>query len=223
MGGVGGREREYFLFYDTGVNRYMETKNIKILLIEDNPADARLITEMIWDTDAHTFEVKQVDRLSAGLELLSGEEFDVILLDLSLPDSRGMNTFDKIETGFTDIPVVILTGLKDEDLAVTAVSKGAQDYLVKGEVNSTLLRRSIHYAIERKKLMVELKKAHEKVKILSGIIPICASCKKIRDDKGYWNQVADYIREHSEAEFTHGFCPECADNIYGKYLRKKDK
>jgi hypothetical protein len=74
---------------------------------------------------------------------------------------------------------------------------------------------------ERQRLILELKEAFSKVKALSGLLPICASCKKIRNDKGYWEQVEVYIRDRSEAEFTHGFCPECAERLYPQHYRKK--
>lgn len=76
---------------------------------------------------------------------------------------------------------------------------------------------------ERETLIQKLRNEKEKVKTLSGFLPICASCKKIRDDKGYWKQIESYIKEHSEAEFSHGICPECADKLYGDYLKKKTK
>lgn len=72
---------------------------------------------------------------------------------------------------------------------------------------------------EMEKLIVNLRQAMDKVKTLSGFLPICASCKKIRDDKGYWNQIESYIKEHSEAEFSHGICPDCAKNLYGDYMK----
>jgi PAS domain S-box-containing protein len=74
---------------------------------------------------------------------------------------------------------------------------------------------------ERERLIIELQEALAQVKTLSGMLPICASCKKIRDDQGYWKQIEAYISEHSEAEFSHGICPDCADKIYGKYYKKE--
>ena len=75
---------------------------------------------------------------------------------------------------------------------------------------------------EREKLIENLQMATDEVKTLSGFLPICASCKKIRDDKGYWNQIESYIREHSDAEFSHSICPECAKTLYGGYMKKDE-
>ena len=75
---------------------------------------------------------------------------------------------------------------------------------------------------EREKLVHDLQKALSEVKTLKGIFPICASCKKIRDDKGYWRQIEAYIRDHSEAEFSHGICPDCMEKLYGDFLKEED-
>jgi two-component system cell cycle sensor histidine kinase/response regulator CckA len=188
----------------------MDKQPIKILLIEDNPADARLIREMLVDTKGESFETVIADRLFAGLTCLASNAFDVILLDLSLPDSQGSDTFMKVRERAAGVPIVLLTGLDDEVLAMGAMNKGAQDYLIKGEVSGHLLARAIRYAIERNKLLRELQDALAKVKTLSGMIPICAWCRKVRNDKGYWDQVEAYIENHSNATFTHGICPECS-------------
>ena len=79
------------------------------------------------------------------------------------------------------------------------------------------------FEIEREKLIKKLEKALSKVKTLSGLLPICSSCKKIRDDKGYWNQIDEYIRDHSEAEFSHGICPECAEKLYPDFIDDIEK
>jgi DNA-binding response OmpR family regulator len=193
----------------------MNARPLKVLLIEDNPADARLIREMLKGLREGVFELESVDRLSTGLERLGDGGRDVVLLDLSLPDSRGFDTFLKVRERAGSVPIVLLTGLDDEALAVNAVQEGAQDYLIKGQVDGHVLARAIRYAIERNKLVRELQNALAKVKTLSGMIPICAWCRKIRDDKGYWDQVEAYIESRSNATFTHGICPECAEKIQG--------
>ncbi|MDH7485259.1 MAG: response regulator [Anaerolineae bacterium] len=128
---------------------------IRVLLVEDNPGDARLIREMLSEVREVTFDVQRADRLSASLERLAEGGIDVVLLDLSLPDSQGLETFARVYAQAPEVPVVLLTGLDDADLAVRAVREGAQDYLVKGQLDSGLLARAIRYAIERHRAQVE--------------------------------------------------------------------
>ncbi len=127
-------------------------ETIKVLLVEDNPADARLVSELLKEAKGVKFHVDNVDRLSLAIETLSREPFDIVLLDLSLPDSAGLDTFTMIHRHFPQLPVIVSTGLRDEELAIKAVREGAQDYLVKGEAGSSLLARAIRYAIERRRL-----------------------------------------------------------------------
>jgi two-component system cell cycle response regulator len=131
--------------------------HIKIILVEDNSADARLIQEMLKDTGPETFEYEWVNNLSSGLKRLSETRFDALLLDLGLPDSNGLGTLERLLSRASEVPIIVLTGLADEVTGVEAVQKGAQDYLVKGSVSSDLLLRAVRYAIERKKLMLELR------------------------------------------------------------------
>lgn len=133
---------------------------IKVLLVEDNPGDARLIREMLAEAGEGQFVITHVERLGDAFHRLDEEHDDVILLDLSLPDSHGLETFSEIHDRGSGVPVIVLTGLGDESIAVKAMQEGAQDYLVKGEVVGALLARSIRYAIERhKKVSEELQEA----------------------------------------------------------------
>ena len=132
--------------------------SIKVLLIEDNPGDARLIRELLTEEKGGSFRLECVDCLSAGIERLTSGKVDVVLLDLGLPDSQGFDTFIKVHNSVPQIPIVILSGLTDETLAARAVREGAQDYLVKGHVANNLLGRCLGYAIERKQVEVELQK-----------------------------------------------------------------
>lgn len=127
----------------------MNSSLIKILLIEDNPGDARLLQELLGEVTIVQFQLKRVDRLSQGIELLHQESFDLVLLDLSLPDSQGLDSFIRLRDRIPRVPIVVITGLNDETLALRAVQEGAQDYLLKGQLTSDLLARSIRYAIER--------------------------------------------------------------------------
>jgi two-component system cell cycle response regulator len=131
---------------------------MKILLIEDNSADAKLIREMLKDTSVPVPDLVHASRLSAGLQRISEERFDALLVDLGLPDSKGIDTLKKVLVQAPEVPIIVLTGLADEVTGIQAMQVGAQDYLVKGSVNGDLLIRSIRYAIERKRLMTELRK-----------------------------------------------------------------
>jgi signal transduction histidine kinase len=125
-------------------------KRISILLVEDNSGDKRLITEMLAEASNVTFDVKYADRLQAAMEYLGQNRVEVILLDLGLPDSQGLETLRKTYAQVSETPIVVLTGLNDEMIGTQAVNEGAQDYLIKGQVDTQLLRRTIRYAIERK-------------------------------------------------------------------------
>ncbi|MFN2531835.1 MAG: response regulator [Pyrinomonadaceae bacterium] len=127
----------------------MSAKQLSVLLVEDNPGDVRLIREMLVEANYTAFSLECTDRLSDGLSRLNEIEFDAVLLDLSLPDSSGLDTFVTFHSAAEKLPVVILSGLNDETTAVECVNAGAQDYLIKDEVNSHLLIRSLRYAVAR--------------------------------------------------------------------------
>jgi signal transduction histidine kinase len=127
----------------------MSGETLRVLLIEDNPGDVRLIKEMFAEAKYPVFTLECVDRLTDGLERLIESQFDVILLDLSLPDSNGLETFVTLKGAAEELPIVIFSGLSDETTAVECVNSGAQDYLIKNEVNSHLLMRSLRYAVAR--------------------------------------------------------------------------
>ena len=141
----------------------MKGNATRILLVEDNPGDARLIREMLAEAEGASFEIDWAPQLAAGLEKLSRGEIDLVLLDLGLPDSRGLDTFVKAYAQAPQIPFVVLTGLDDQTLALSAVRKGAQDYLVKGQTDGEVLLRAIRYATERKRIEEELRLANEEL------------------------------------------------------------
>ncbi|MGB9937129.1 MAG: sensor histidine kinase [Methanobacterium sp.] len=134
----------------------MEDKLIRVLIIEDNPQDLRIIEEMLGEVSNPSFELESAKRLEDGLKLLLNDNFNILLLDLSLPDSTGLDTFASVYEQAPELPIVILSGFDDEDTAIRAVREGAQDYLVKGQVSGLLLSRAISYAIERKLIEDEL-------------------------------------------------------------------
>ncbi|MBI3319769.1 MAG: diguanylate cyclase [Candidatus Omnitrophica bacterium] len=131
--------------------------SLRVLLVEDHPGDARLIQETLAEVQTTRFEIERADRLAATLERLAKGGIDVVLLDLSLPDSHGFDTFLKVRAHTPRVPIVVLSGLDDETLAMRAVKEGAQDYLVKGHVDSNLLIRALQYAMTRHQLQEELR------------------------------------------------------------------
>jgi DNA-binding NtrC family response regulator len=185
-----------------------ELCSLKILLIEDDSNDAELFLSQLRAIDGK-ISIQWAERLSAGLDRLTSEIFDAVITDLDLPDSKGIETFLKINGRFPFIPVVVLSGLTDEAVAMAAVKKGAQDYLIKGRVQGDSILRSIRYAIERQRLLSVCDKQLKEIKTLKGLIPICAWCRRIHTDKGYWEKVETYIEKNTDASFSHGICPEC--------------
>ncbi len=129
----------------------MTDKQIKVLMIEDNPGDILLIREMFKEVDISLFDLETASCLKEGLEKIEETLHNVILLDLGLPDSRGLETFIKVNAQKQEVPIIVLTGLADETVALDAIKRGAQDYLVKEQLNTSRLATSISYAIERKK------------------------------------------------------------------------
>lgn len=136
----------------------MKNNEIKLLLLEDDSGDAEFLKELLRGRRDPSFRLENCTRVEEGLERLSKDKFDIILLDLSLPDSHGIEAFEKININRPEIPVIVLTG-NDDDLAVEAVEAGAQDYLMKGQVDQQLLIRSIRHSLERHRLIKELKAA----------------------------------------------------------------
>ena len=157
---------------------------LRVLLVEDNPADVRLIRALLHE-ERGEFALTHVSRLVEAVEVLERQRFDAILLDLSLPDSFGLATFERLYAASRRIPIVILTGNTDAEVALEAVQRGAHDYLVKSEVDHRLLSRALRYTVERHRLnerveqaerirglgQVASKIAHEFNNVLMGIQP----------------------------------------------------
>lgn len=193
---------------------------LSVLIVEDNPGDVLLIKEYLSDRQDARYDITEVDTLEAAIDLITNREFDVILLDLTLPDSMGLDTVRTVMTISPDTAVIVLTGLQDENTALQAVRYGAQDYLEKQFLAPAMLYKSIIYAIERKRAMQEkedllndLTKALEKIETLEGILPVCVSCRKILDENQEWHSLEEYIRHRSDAEVVQLVCPACMSEL----------
>ena len=135
---------------------------LKVLLVEDNPADARLTRELLREVSSTRVEVAHVVTLRDALDRIAKEHFDVVLQDLSLPDSHGLASLTSMQETNARVPIVVLSGLDDQTVSIEAMQRGAQDYLVKGQGNGELIFRSIRYSIERKRAEIQLLAEKEK-------------------------------------------------------------
>ena len=171
----------------------MSPASAHILLVEDNAGDARLLRELLTETGAGRFTLTHVDRLDAAIRCLTQAAFDIILLDLSLPDSQGAETLGRMHAAAQGIPIMLVTGREDEELGLQLIQAGAQDYLVKGQTTAPLLARALKYAVERKRLEEELR---QKTRFLQSVLDNMAEGVVMADERGtfqVWNQAAERI------------------------------
>ncbi len=193
---------------------------ICVVLIDDDREDYLIHRDILADCEGSKFRVEWVNNFTEGLARVKEQKADVFLVDYRLGPDDGLKLLREAIAAGCKAPLIMLTGQGDRDVDLEAMSAGAADYLVKSQIDGPLLERSIRYAIERRRaqeererLIRELQAALAKIKTLRGLVPICSYCKKIRDDKGYWKQVEEYIRDRTEADFTHGLCPECYERL----------
>ena len=190
----------------------MGSRDIQVLLVEDNPGDARLIRESLKDAGAGDLKIHHVDRLTAALRSLQRDHFDVMLLDLSLPDGDGLGTVLQAQTGAPEMPIIVLTGLDDEDLARQALRDGAQDYLVKGRSDGHLLARAVHYAIERKAGEEALRRVNETLSAVIQTSPVAIYALDQEGKVQAWNAAAEKIFGWTENEVIGRALPTMPDD-----------
>ena len=147
----------------------VQADRLRVLLIEDSPGDARLLTEALADApDPGGFDVTCVDRVADAVRSAATTGHDIVLLDLSLPDAAGIDAVRRLREALPDVPVVVLTGLADQAMAVRALAAGAQDYLIKGEADGWLLARAMRYAVERHRMLSLRQREERSLERLSG-------------------------------------------------------
>ncbi|SMC78149.1 Response regulator receiver domain-containing protein [Desulfocicer vacuolatum DSM 3385] len=192
----------------------METDPIKptLLIVDDVPANLHTLMETLGD-NYRFIPAKDGEQ---ALKKLQGDILpDLILLDIMMPGMDGYEVCERVKANekTKNIPVIFVTAISEIEDAAKGFQAGAVDFIQK-PLNPPMVKARVDLHIKLHHTMADLKKALSKVKTLSGFLPICSHCKKIRDDKGYWNQIEAYIHNHSDAEFSHGICPECAQKYY---------
>ncbi|MFA4848840.1 MAG: PAS domain S-box protein [Methanoregula sp.] len=183
-----------------------------ILLIEDNPADVEMIRELLSNHQGSSFDIVVADRLSAAKPFFADSGIDIILLDLGLPDSQGLDTLRKVREHASEVPIVVLTMLDNEETGLNALKEGAQDYLVKGQMNGPLIARSLRYAIERGRIEKELKRDLTERKQIEKTLKMSnerfrISALSISDVIWDWNILDGRLDWYGKTDAIHGYAP----------------
>ena len=200
-----------------------------VLIIDDEETLRFSFKNFLEEAD---YGVLTAADIHSALEILSAGSIDVVFCDILMPGGTGIDVLREVKKQGLNCPVVMVTGEPSIDTASDAVRLGAFDYLPKPVRRDMLLRvcgqALRHKALldenkrierEREELVVRLQDELAKVKTLQGLLPICASCKKIRNDEGYWERIEEYIKQRSAVDFTHGICPECAKKLYPEFFK----
>ncbi|MCU0289304.1 MAG: response regulator [Acidobacteria bacterium] len=202
-----------------------EEKKSLILIIDDVPKNLQVLAKML---DKKNYRVSIANSGFQALKMIEKVLPDLILLDILMPGMNGIEVCQKLKESPAagEIPVIFLSAkTKSEDI-VEGLKAGGVDYVTKPfNLPELLARVETHLELKRrrdteKKLIAQLQAAIAQVKKLSGLLPICCKCKKIRDEKGSWHELEDYIQSHSEADFSHGLCPTCSQELYPGILEK---
>lgn len=215
---------------------FSEGASIRVLIVDDASEDRETCRRFLGKCPVYDYVLEEAETITAGLNICQFCPPDCVLLDYRLPDGDGLDFLEKMSggSGVVALPVVMMTGVGNEEVAVRAMKQGAMDYVVKGRIENDAFCRILQVAMEKAslintirrqqtekdQLIRQLQDALDQVKTLKGIVPICASCKKIRDDRGFWQQLESFIQKHSDAEFSHGICPDCLRKYYPEHAEK---
>ncbi len=209
-----------------------------ILIIDDNPANLGLLFDYL---ETKGFKVLVDTDGESALKAATKAKPDIILLDILMPGADGFAICRRLKANFKtcSIPVIFMTALTDSADEIKGLKLGAVDYITKplqvekvlARVTTHLTIRSLQKQLQEKNNKLEerndqLQEALDNIRTLTGLLPICTSCKKIKDDEGYWNQLEQYFSSRSDVLFSHGLCPGCSDALYGNqdwYKRWKAK
>lgn len=201
--------------------------DVSVLYVEDEPLTRAVFARIL---DRKVSNLFQAENGEEGLELFKEHRPDIVISDVRMPVLDGIEMSRMIKSIDSNIKIILTTAHSDASVLLNSIDAGIDKYILKPVdvdilfsametcAETIILERKIQEQNrEKDELISRLQDAMENIKKLSGLLPICSSCKKIRDDKGYWNQIEQYIAEHSEAEFSHGICPDCVKKLYPQY------
>ena len=194
------------------------TEKGRILIVDDERYNIKVLTGILRDD----YKIMAAKDGESALKIANGPNPpDLILLDILMPGIDGYEVCHRLKKNelTQNIPVIFVTAVSEAMDAAQAFELGAVDYVAK-PFNPVTVKARVNTHMKLSNTLRELEEALKKVKTLTGLLPICASCKKIRDDQGYWQQVESYLSKHSEAEFSHGICPDCLKDLYPEIAQK---
>jgi PleD family two-component response regulator len=201
----------------------MELKRPVVLIVDDVLMNIEILSQALGSE----YEILFAMSGQEGLDIARSQHPDLILLDIMMPETDGYDVCVQLKADGTTnvIPIIFVTALSGEEDEAQGLEIGAIDYITK-PFSPTIVRARVknHLKLrrveqQREKLILELEDAISKVRTLTGLIPICSSCKNIRNDEGYWTLLETYLEEHSDAAFSHGICPKCAQKLYPEYYK----
>lgn len=207
--------------------------DVKVLYVEDDALARQTLSLMLGRCVRTLVQAENGER---GLALFQEHDPDIVITDLNMPVMDGLTMARAIKELNSHTQIVVATAHDDAQFLMEAITIGVDRYVLKPIEMARLLeavehctsiimleRQVARHTEEREQMLEQLRQALAEVKTLRGLLPICANCKKIRDDQGYWNVIEDFVSSHSEAEFSHGICPECTELLYPQYAHRPPK
>lgn len=207
---------------------------LRVLLLEDDPDEAQLCL-LALERGGYSAKGDVVMTYAEFTECLDAREYDIIIADYQLPSWTGLKALELVKERGLEIPFILVTGHASETTAMEVIDRGADEYLFKDQLNrlaltvrrlmreQRLMRERRHAAVEKEKLIAQLREAAEEVRRLNGLLPICVNCKRILDAKGQWHRIEMFIQKHSRGQVSPCVCPECSANVVARAAQQRSQ